>query len=289
MTQTVFVPHLACQHLGEAIANLFGHLQSETLAKAIEIVETEDHRTDVNPVPGGVRQRLGHLHFQIFTCKQSAHRILNQALAISLEVFLSTGQVKQVIQAGQQFCAARPLGHEIRNPQLLGLETLLLRFLTGNQDERQLLKAPEPRCPQTLKQLVTVQLGHLQIGNHCLDRMIDHQGLPCRLAVTFLPDLVMRLQVMDERHPDHPRIIDDQDVRQIGHISLLRYPRQRGPWPARRCIRRTWQASRQRESGATSPRDAAGASRSPGVARPRCDTARGYSRNRHRARKLRAG
>jgi hypothetical protein len=89
-------------------------------------------------------------------------------------------------------------------PSSLRLDPLLLGFLAGNQDERQLLQAAQLRCTHTLQQFVTVQLGHLQIRDDRPDRVIDNQRLPGRFAVPLLAHLVTPFEVLYQRHAHNP-------------------------------------------------------------------------------------
>ena len=124
-----------------------------------------------------------------------------------------------MLEAQQDFRAADALGDEIGYAGLGGPPAIILGLLAGDQDEGQFLQATQFRGANPLDQLQAVQLGHVQIGNHRLDRVIENQRLPGSIAVGFLAHIVMSLEVLHQRRTHDARVVDDEDAYRLGHLS----------------------------------------------------------------------
>ena len=202
MPERILGAHLACQHLGETQGDAFGQVRPEAFAHPVEGIEAEDHDAQVAPRAHRMRHRLGGLMLQILARKKAAGRIImNLALALGFQILAGGRKGEQIVQAGQYLGAAGALGHEIGGAQDPHPFAFLLGFLAGNDDEGHLLQAALFGCPHPLQQPGAVQLGHLQIGDHRPDRMVEQQLLPGRLAVSLLADVERRLEVARKRHP----------------------------------------------------------------------------------------
>jgi len=118
--------------------------------------------------------------------------------------FRGRDQGKQVVQTGQDLGTARTLGHEIRSAKLTDALAFLFCLLAGHHDEGHFLQAALLGRAHPLQQARAIELGHLQIGDDGLDRMVEQQLLPGCLAIAFLTNIEGSLEVSGKRHPHQP-------------------------------------------------------------------------------------
>ena len=186
----VFAAYLLHHQLRHACDHQVRHVCARGTHNLFVAVEAQRHDGELAAVTARVREVLAALGHEIMRRKRAGERIVRrgpvEGLPVGLELPAVPYQPQHVVQAHQHLGSVGRLGDEIVRPQVARALLASLLFVARNDDDRKIADARVLGFADAREQAETVELGHVEVGEHHDDLRVAFDRLPRRLAVAFL-------------------------------------------------------------------------------------------------------